>query len=182
MVFDGYISNLHANKSNSVFSQVVGLSDHRGRLCFFGFCSKVKPLPSEWAGLELQQPGRIRGETAFWPDKRSTVQAQQTQVIKIMKYPIFHSSAKLREKCFCTTATNPLQWDQSIKFTINLVCSLEFYTKATLFMTHKKTKTIKKLFYRYAVNGQNNWYLAQYVSRSCGPLLLPYLCLNSSIA
>ncbi len=65
MVFDSDTSNLHANESNSVFSQVVGLSDHRGRLCVFGFCSKVKPLPSERAGLELQQPGRIRGETAF---------------------------------------------------------------------------------------------------------------------
>uniref|UniRef100_A0AAY5KNA0 NACHT domain-containing protein n=1 Tax=Esox lucius TaxID=8010 RepID=A0AAY5KNA0_ESOLU len=66
----------------------VRLSGHRGRLCFSGLSSEVKPLTSERAGSELQSPRRVRSQTALCWTGGSTLETGETQVCSLDVFPI----------------------------------------------------------------------------------------------
>ncbi|KAJ7983586.1 hypothetical protein DPEC_G00376190 [Dallia pectoralis] len=55
------------------------MSGHRGRLCFSGLSSEVKPVTSERAGSELQPPRRLWSQTALCWTGGSTLETGETQ-------------------------------------------------------------------------------------------------------
>uniref|UniRef100_A0A4W5LP48 NACHT domain-containing protein n=1 Tax=Hucho hucho TaxID=62062 RepID=A0A4W5LP48_9TELE len=63
-------------------TEAVTLSSHRGRLCFSGLSSEVKPLTPERAGPELQSPRRLRSQTALCWTGGSTLQTGGTEVCR----------------------------------------------------------------------------------------------------